>query len=108
MADDLRELLQRKADSLTPSGPAPARMLRRARRRASISLIGGVIVLAALAFGSYSGLAALVSRPLHGTPGDRASIPASPHPAVTLPPSGESTPPTCRSASMAASLASSQ
>jgi len=92
--DELRELLQGKAESLPPAGPAPRPMLRRARRRGAATVTTGLLVLAAAAFGSYAGITALADRPLRQGPAGRSPTPSV---GVSAPsPSGSPVPPLLR------------
>jgi hypothetical protein len=92
--DELRELLQGKAESLPPAGPAPRPMLRRARRRVAVTVTTGLLVLAAAAFGSYTGITALADRPLRQSPAGHSPTPSVGASAPS--PSGSPVPPLLR------------
>jgi hypothetical protein len=76
MDDELRELLRRQADHVPPHRQVPGQMLRRAHRRVAATVIAGAVVVAALAFGSYTGVRAL-GRPGALQPGGKGSSPTS-------------------------------
>jgi hypothetical protein len=102
MEEELRELLQRKANSLPPHRTVPVRMLGRAKKRMALTISGGLVTLIVVAVGAYSGARALTTTTSR-TPGghrpsgvatetapgvviyadDTASPPASPVPACS-------------------------
>lgn len=86
MEEELRELLQRKANSLPPHRTVPARMLGRAKRRMALNISGGVVALMVVVFGAYSGVRALTTS---------SRVPSSqPTPTESFPPDAESPSPT--------------
>jgi hypothetical protein len=81
MRDDLRELLQRRADGVPPHRDVPRSLVARARRRVALNALGVGLAVAVAAGGVFAGLRAFDTAP--------APQPAGkPHPStvVTSPP----------------------
>ena len=89
--EEIRELLQRRAERLDrPDLGMPERVVRRARRRATATMAGALLVAAALAAGGYVGVNQLASSSLHGT---RPATPPPHHSPAVTPPAPSSSPP---------------
>src|SRR5207248_8877294 len=89
--EEIRELLQRRAERLDrPDLGMPERVVRRARRRATATMAGALLVAAALAAGGYVGVNQLASSSLHGT---RPATPPPHHSPAVTPPAPSNSPP---------------
>src|SRR2546422_8685054 len=64
MRDDLRELLQRKADQVPPHRDVPRSLVGRARRRIVVNVLGAGLMVVVLAGGAFAGLRALGAVPV--------------------------------------------
>jgi hypothetical protein len=80
--EDLRELLARKAEDVSPHRHVPAALLGRARRRIALNALGVCVTVVVLAAGAFAGLRAFGGPPIHqpvgtGTPPVSPTIPTT-------------------------------
>jgi hypothetical protein len=80
---DLRDVLHRRAEAVSPQAAVPPKLVSRARRR--IARNAGLVVtcVAVIAFGAYAGLQALPLGDAGETPGTEGPRPSSTQPRVT-------------------------
>jgi uncharacterized protein DUF4232 len=82
--DELRELLQRRADNVPPHHSVPAALLSRARRRIALNALGAGVVVVALAAGAFTGVKALTGLPSPRRPGGSSPSPTLPAPSTIV------------------------
>src|SRR6059036_2553084 len=79
--DDLRELLQRKADRVHPHREVPRALAGRARRRIALNAMAVGLAVVVLAGGAFAGVRSFGAAPAR-QPADGSTTPAQPTPSA--------------------------